>query len=109
MIETERSLTPIQDIQVGDLVRTLDNGLQPVRWAGTRGVSALEKRAPIRFAPGALGNTRELSVSPQHKMLVSGWRAELYFGEEELLVAALHPINADTIHHARVGTPCIAI
>lgn len=100
LIETERGMTPIQDIQVGDLVRTLDNGLQPVRWRGSRGVPALDKRAPIRFAPGAIGNVKELLVSPQHKILVSGWRAELFFGEDEVLVAAAHLVNADTIHRA---------
>ena len=100
LIETERGMTPIQDIEVGDLVRTLDNGLQPVKWRGKRTVAALDKRAPIRFAKGAIGNTRELLVSPQHKILVSGWRAELFFGEEEVLVAAVHLVNADTIHRA---------
>lgn len=99
-IETERGMTPIEQIKVGDLVRTLDHGLQPVRWCGSRGVPALDKRAPIRFAPGAMGNVRELLVSPQHKILVSGWRAELFFGEDEVLVAAVHLVNADTIHRA---------
>ena len=99
-IETEKGMTPVEQIQVGDLVRTLDNGLQKVRWRGVRGVPALDVRAPIRFAPGAIGNGRELLVSPQHKILVSGWRAELFFGQEEVLVAAVHLINADTIHRA---------
>ncbi len=100
LIETERGLTPVEEIAVGDLVRTLDHGLQPVRWRGSRGIAALDKHAPIRFAPGAIGNTRELVVSPQHKILVSGWRAELFFGEDEVLVAATHLVNHDTIHRA---------
>jgi len=99
-IETDRGMTPVEQISVGDLVRTLDNGLQPVRWCGLRSVLALDKRAPIRFAPGAIGNARELLVSPQHKILMSGWRAELFFGEDEVLVAATHLVNADTIHRA---------
>ncbi|MEL6959011.1 MAG: Hint domain-containing protein, partial [Pseudomonadota bacterium] len=32
--------------------------------------------------------------------LVSGWRAELLFGEDEVFVAATHLVNADTIHRA---------
>jgi len=98
LIETQYGKTPIEDIVVGDLVRTLDNGLQPVRWHGSRGVGATGKRAPIRFAPNAIGNARELLVSPQHKILISGWRAELFFGEDEVLVAATHLVNGDTIH-----------
>lgn len=100
LIETERGMTPIEKIEVGDMVFTLDNGYQSVRWRGTRGVPALDKRAPIRFAPGAMGNAKELLVSPQHRILVSGWRAELFFGEDEVLVAATHLVNADTIHRA---------
>jgi hypothetical protein len=100
LIETDRGMSPVEQIQVGDLVRTLDNGLQPVRWHGSCGVPALDRRAPIRFAPGAIGNVRELLVSAQHKILVSGWRAELFFGEDEVLVAAAHLVNADTIHRA---------
>jgi hypothetical protein len=41
MIETECGMTPVEQIQVGDLVRTLDHGLQPVQWRGSRGVPAL--------------------------------------------------------------------
>lgn len=100
LIETERGMTPVEKIEIGDLVRTLDNGLQVVRWHGVRSTSALSNRAPIRFAPNAMGNDRELLVSPQHKILLSGWRAELFFGEEEVLVAAAHLVNADTIHRA---------
>lgn len=100
LIETQKGMTPIEQIEVGDLVRTLDRGLRPVRWRGARGVPALDTRAPIRFAPGALGNAKELLVSPQHKILVSGWRAELFFGEDEVLVAAVNLVNNDTIHRA---------
>ena len=100
LIETERGMTAIQDLAVGDLVRTLDNGLQPVRWHGARAVPALDKLAPIRFAPGAFGNDKELLLSPQHKVLVSGWRAELFFGQDEVFVAAQHLVNHDTIHRA---------
>ncbi len=100
LIETEKGMTPVEQIAVGDMVRTLDHGLQRVRWRGARGVSALDKRAPIRFAPGAMGNSREMLVSPQHKILLTGWRAELFFGEDEVMVAAAHLVNADTIHRA---------
>ena len=100
LIETEYGMTRVEDIQVGDLVRTLDNGLKPVQWRGVRGASALDKRAPIRFVKGAIGNSRDLLVSPQHKILLTGWRAELFFGEDEVLVAAAHLVNNDTIHRA---------
>jgi hypothetical protein len=40
-------------------------------------------------------------VSPQHRMLLSGPRAEMLFGEAEVLVAALHLVNETTITQVR--------
>ena len=46
--------------------------------------------APIEIAAGALGNWPRLVVSPQHRMLIEGWRAEIYFGQRQVLSAAVH-------------------
>jgi hypothetical protein len=97
-ILTDRGHRPVERLCVGDRVMTQDNGLQRIRWIGCRTVPAEDQFAPIRFMPGALGNTGELLVSPQHRMLLTGWRAQLHFGEDELLVAARHLVNGDTIH-----------
>ncbi len=97
LIETDTGLRPVEQIAVGDLVRTLDNGFQPVRWTGQRTVSGHGILAPIEIAEGALGNQRRLVVSPQHRMLVGGWRAEIYFGQEQVLLAAVHMVNDRTI------------
>jgi hypothetical protein len=48
---------------------------------------------PITFAAGALGAgmpRRDLTVSPQHRMLVQSVAAEMHFGEAEVLVPARH-------------------
>ncbi|WP_435257171.1 Hint domain-containing protein [Thioclava sp. FR2] len=97
LIDTDRGPRRIEDLKVGDLIQTLDNGLQPLRWIGRRTVSGMGEWAPIRFMPAVLGNERALLVSPQHRMLVRGWMAELYFGQSEVLVAAKHLVNGDTI------------
>jgi len=96
---------PAESLRPGDLIETLDNGAQQLRWIGRRTVPGRGDFAPVRFMPGAIGNDRALRVSPQHRMLVSGWRTELNFGESEMLVAAKHLVNGDTIHFA----PCAAI
>ncbi|MDZ4095206.1 MAG: Hint domain-containing protein [Paracoccaceae bacterium] len=102
LIETAQGARPIETLLPGDLIPTRDNGLQPVIWIGRQSVAGRGDLAPIRFAPGAMGNHRALRVSPQHRMLLVGWRAELYLGQDEVLVAAKHLVNADTIHRA----PC---
>ncbi|MEO0913408.1 MAG: Hint domain-containing protein, partial [Pseudomonadota bacterium] len=52
---------------------------------------------PIRIAAGALGKNAETLVSPQHRMLLSGWRAELLFSETEVLATARSLVNDSTI------------
>lgn len=98
LIETETGPKPVELLEVGDRIVTRDRGLQSVLWTGHRRADGTSDYAPIRFSPGALGNDRELLVSPQHRMLITGWRAELFFGDDEVLVAAKHLVNGDTIH-----------
>ena len=93
----------VEQIAVGDPVLTRDHGPQPVRWHGVRRVLCRAGFAPVRFAPQAIGNTRPLLVSQQHRVLVEGWQAELLFGTCEVLVPAVHLVNADTITLIRSG------
>ncbi|MCD1625756.1 Hint domain-containing protein [Seohaeicola saemankumensis] len=96
-------LVPIEHLKVGDLVMTMDQGYQPIRWIGTKHVPATGKFAPVRFRKGVLTNVRDLLVCPQHRMLLSGWQAELLFGESEVLVAAQHLVNDGTITRIEGG------
>ncbi|NSX54069.1 Hint domain-containing protein [Parasulfitobacter algicola] len=97
-ILTPHGLRNVQDLKVGDLVVTRDNGVQAIRWTGSRTLFAQGKMAPIEFAPGSImNNDRTLRVSPQHRMLISNYRAQLYFGEDEVLVAAKHLVNGRDI------------
>ena len=87
----------IEDLAAGDLVLTMDHGYQPIRWIGSSIVEGKGRFAPIVIEAGTLGNTRALRVSPQHRMLLSGWQAELLFDEPEVLVAAKMLVNDQTI------------
>jgi len=50
--------------------------------------------APVRLRPGVLtGLERDLVVSPQHRVMFNGYRAELLFGEREVLVPARHLVD----------------
>ena len=97
-ITTPMGLRKVEDLKIGDYVFTADRGAQPIRWVGAREVAGFGNFAPIRFAPGALDNQKELLVSPQHRMLMTGWRAQMHFGEDEVLIPAKHLVNHDTIH-----------
>ena len=93
-IATPKGARDIATLQVGDMVVTRDHGLQPIRWIQSRTVPAIDSFAPIRIRPGVVtGQERDLLVSPQHRMMFQGYRAELLFGESEVLIAAKHLID----------------
>lgn len=93
LIATPGGERPVETLRAGDRVITADHGAQVLRWVGARAVMARGALAPVRFAPGVLGNDRPLMVSPQHRMLLSGWRVELMFGTGEVLAAARHLVD----------------
>ncbi|MFC3180435.1 Hint domain-containing protein [Cypionkella sinensis] len=108
MILTEQGKVAIETLAVGDLVLTRDNGFQPIRWIGQRTLSAADLVAvpqfnPVQIASGALGGglpERTMQVSPQHRMLINTPRAELLFGEAEVLAAAVHLVGRPGITRA---------
>jgi hypothetical protein len=98
LITTENGETPVENLCVGDTIVTRDNGIQRVSWVGNRKMKNCvdSRHVPIRIKANALGKglpKRDLLVSPQHRILVSDWRAELMFGVSEVLVAAKHLVN----------------
>lgn len=97
LIETLTGPVAVEDLRVGDLVLTKDNGEQPIRWVGGRHVPGSGNRAPIVFRAGTIGNDRDLVVSQNHRVLLTGWKAEMLFGEAECLVAAKSLVNDETI------------
>ncbi len=101
LIRTARGNVPVEDIRPDDRVQTVDNGCRPVVWTGRRKVCGLGSMAPIRFEAGSIGNRRTLLVSPQHRMLITGWQPQLLTGESEILAAATHLVNGRTIRRAR--------
>lgn len=84
----------IETLQAGDLVRTLDAGFVPVKWLGCTELGASDLKrwptlTPVRVKRGAFGQGRpekDVVLSPNHRVLVTGWKAELFFGETEILV-----------------------
>lgn len=96
-IRTRRGAVRVETLRAGDMVLTRDRGYQPLRLLAGRRVAAEGKLAPVVFAPGALGNRRELVLSPQHRVLVEGAAAELFFGEPEVLVPAVALVNGQDV------------
>ena len=104
-IDTDRGPVPVEDIAVGDRVLTLDHGYQPVRWHGRREVVSQGDLAPVRIAAGTFGDHGALAVSPQHRLHFTGWQAELYCGEAEVLVRAIHLVRSCHLPQDCSGRP----
>lgn len=108
MIDVLGGRKAVEDLRVGDMVLTRDNGYLPLAWTGSRVVDVDELAgnpdyAAVRIAAGALGDNlpeRVMYVSPQHRMLVTAARAELMFGEREVLVPAVHMVGLPGISRA---------
>ena len=95
----------VEELTEGDLVQTKDNGLQPLRWIGSRRLSgarlyAMPALRPIRLRAGALGlevPDEELIVSPQHRIILRGAPARDLFNADEILVSAGDLVNDHSI------------
>lgn len=104
-IATPQGEMLIEDLRAGDRVITRDNGLQEIRWIGSKGLTWEDftispHLRPIHIRPGALGEglpEREMIVSPSHRLLVANDRTMLYFEEREVLVAAKHLVDNHAI------------
>ena len=98
MIDTRRGPVAVEELRVGDRVLTRDNGFRTIRWIGSRTLDAAALAAapalrPVCIRRDAFGPgmpARDMVVSPQHRMLLTGAGVELHAGEAEVLVAARH-------------------
>lgn len=97
LIATAEGLRSVEALRPGDLVLTRDRGYQPLRWCHTHSYAAHGAATPVLLRAGSVGNDRDLLLSPQHKLLVNGWRAELLFGQDEVLVAAKDLVNGRSV------------
>ena len=105
LIMTPDGERKVEDLVDGDLVCTHTNGPQPIVRILSRKVSTYELKQnrdlrPIKISKNALGDNiphTDLVVSPQHRMLIDGWRTEYLFGEAEALATAVSLKSDQTI------------
>jgi len=86
----------IETLKPGDLVCT-QAGLRPVLWRNARQVSATGMQAPIRVSAGVLNCERDLFVSPDHRLLLTGPMAQLLYDATAVWLRAADLVNDTTI------------
>jgi hypothetical protein len=100
-IQTPSGERLVEQLCIGDWVETLDHGPQRIKWIGcTRLPEAVlclkDHFRPIVVKKDAFGEGTpkcEMRLSPQHRVLLEGWQAELYFGEADILVPIKKLVN----------------
>lgn len=105
MIATKTGRVAVEHLETGDRVLTMDHGYQTVRGVRSARLPSAVLQNNIRFAPikvkqNAFGDNlpeRDLYLSPQHRVLINGWQAELFYGETEILVPIHKLVNDRTI------------
>jgi hypothetical protein len=112
-ILTSSGTLAVEDICAGMVVRTRDRGDQPVLWVGSRRIGPQEMRCnpvhlPVRIAQGALGNTRDLCLSPQHGVVIGAnlVRAK-HLAEAALPGITRQTVTQVTYHHLLLPTHAI--
>lgn len=105
LIETPNGQVAIEDLTIGDPVSLFDGGTASLRWTASRVLSAAELKfypqlRPVRIQAGAFGKagpTKDLLVSPQHRILVEHAQAQLMFGAGAVLAPAIALVDGDMI------------
>ena len=105
-VKTAEGLRAIETVKVGDLVETLDHGMQPVRWVGRQCHSAqvlqlAPKLRGIVIGKGALGHglpRADVCVSRHHRIMLQSDLAQRLLGQAQVLVPA----------HRLIGLPGVA-
>lgn len=102
MVETDQGLIPVEDLALGDRVRTRDNGFQPVRWICARKLSPHWFRSrpelrPVVIKQGAFGEnqpSQDMMVSPGHMILA------VDAGGAETLIPASKLLNLENVYQS---------
>lgn len=104
-IRTPSGEVAIESLRVGDLVLTADGSARALRWVGSRRLGAEvlahnPSMRPIRIRKGAMGEglpSADLTVSPQHRILIRSKIAQRMFASDEVLIAAKHLLPIDGV------------
>lgn len=101
-IATPTGLRLVETLRAGDSVLTEDGRTVQVAWIGVSGYSAAQldrdpSLRPVRVPAHAFGPglpTRDLDLSPQHRVVVEGAACELLFGMPRAFVVARHLLGS---------------
>lgn len=110
-IETARGPVAAAALRPGDMVLTLDNGLQPVLRVERLHLPGRGSFAPVVLRAPFLGQGSDLLLGTEQRVVLRGPEVEYMFGEEEVLVdaGALADGTIGRLDNYRAAIDCLAI
>lgn len=87
-VATQRGRLPVGDLQIGDMVATLDNGYQPLVGLHRMTMPNRGRFAPVLLRAPYFGKQTDILVAGGQLTLLSGAAVEYLFGEDAVLAAA---------------------
>ncbi len=107
-IETDRGAVPVEVLKAGDQVLTAKGDLARLAWVGMFRPGHRMAEAPVCIPQDSLGPglpNRDLTISPNHQIAFGGPEVELFFGAEDVFVAAKFLIGHNGIGYAPTRRP----
>ncbi|MEQ8294836.1 MAG: Hint domain-containing protein [Roseovarius sp.] len=105
LIRTPSGDVPVETLAVGALVCVPGGPPRPIRWIARRTIPlghANRHLAPVRIARDAFGPglpSRDLLVSPNHRLMHRSPWAQLWFESASVLLPAKFMVNGRTVRH----------
>jgi hypothetical protein len=104
LISTLRGDVPIEDLNINDKVITRDHGPQILRYISRTRIQLTgtnEHLRPVRVRKGSLGvdlPSADVTLSPQHRVLIETWECEVLLGHKQMLCPVKHLVNNSSVH-----------
>ncbi len=88
---------PVESLVVGDRIIARGVGALTLRKIDVHRLEEDDDASPVLIRAGALMNRHDLIVAPDQQLLIQDAMAQLFFGDQKVLVYAKHLVNGDTI------------
>lgn len=110
LIETRSGSTPIESLQIGDLVLTTGGQFKPVKWIGRslyrrNRPSWQQQVVPVKIAANAIADnvpSKDLYVSPGHALLIDGYLIRAMYLVNGVSVTRALPADSRTIEYLQI-------
>lgn len=97
-IATPMGYVAVERLMAGDLVLTADGRHVRVHGVSMQdGVALTGQAAPVCFAVGQMDNMRPLRLAQGQNVRLTGWRAQLFFDADAVLVPAIAFVDGTTV------------